>query len=191
MYFIPRNNAVYNYIAHTSAKRRYLATLFVGVIFIGVCFYGIYVPLHSHIFIQKAEIARLQKQYEEMGQLDKSSKDISSLLGITKQNIIEQALEGTKKEEHCHKQTLFVLDIITQLKLTLHNYGSCREKDKAWYTKDSANFEVTGSLEKIISFFKMIQDSKQMVTISQVVLTRVRDDIFKLGCDIGFIVVKK
>ena len=191
MYFIPRNNTVYNYIAHTSAQRRYLATLFIVIIFCGVCFYGVYAPLSAHIVLFKNEILRLQKQQQEMQQLDKNSKDFLSLIETRKKNIAEHAIENDKREEHCYKRMMFVLDTIAKSGLTLSAYGSCKEKDKTWYTKDAAHFEVTGSLEKIMAFLKTIQESKQMISISKVDLARVRDDLFKLSCDVGIVIVKK
>src|SRR3990172_8431868 len=159
MYFIPRNNSVYNYIAHTSSQRRYIATFFIVASLAGICFYGIYTPLSAHIILYKAESARLQKQYAEIGQADKSGQELLLLVETGKKNIAEHAMSADKREEQCHKSMQFILDTITKSGLTLTTYGSCKDKDKAWYTKDSAHCAMTGSLEKIISFLKTIKES--------------------------------
>jgi len=191
MYFIPRNNVVYNYIAHTSAERRYIATLFTVGAFLVVCFYGIYIPLKGHIAVCKIELARLRKQQEDVEVIDKNSKELLTLVHTSKKNIADRAIEPEKKEEHCHERTAFMLDAITKLGLTLNTYGLCKEKDKGWYTKDSAHCEVTGTIEKIMSLLKTIKESQHMITLSQVAITRLNNDNFQLSCDIGLITIKK
>ncbi len=191
MYFIPRNNAIYSYIAHTNAKRRYCATLFVLLALIIISFYGIYIPLNSHILLYKAEIARLQTQYQEMSQLKKQSDEVSSLIATSKKNINDAAIETDKKEDYCNKHMLYILDAIQQKGLILDTYGSCKEMDKQWFSRYSAHFEITGSYEKIISFFKTIQDSKKMIDFSSTAISRLNDDAFKLSCDVGIVAVKK
>jgi hypothetical protein len=191
MYFIPRNNAIYNYIAHTSTRRRYLATLFAVVALCAVLYYGAYIPLNNYIIVYKNEIVRLQKQQQEMRQCDKIIQDLSSLVTTSKNNIATCAVETDNREEYCYKRMMFILDTIAQSGLTLSTYGACKEKDKTWYTKDTAHFEMTGSLEKIMMFLKTIQNSKQMISISKTDLARVGSNVFKLSCDVGILVVKK
>lgn len=190
MYFISRNNVIYNYIAHTSSKRRYIATLFIVASLVVVCFYGIYIPLSTHIVMYKAEGMRLKKQYEELSQCKKSSNDLSSLVTTGKKNILGYAIPSDKREEHCHKRMLFVLDTISKSGLTLISYGLCKDKDKAWYTKNSAHCEMTGSLENIMFFLKTIKESERMITLSRVALTRIKDDLFQMSYDVGLITIK-
>jgi len=190
MYFIPRNNAIYNYIAHTNVKRRYCATLFVLSVIIIISFYGIYMPLNSHILLYKVDIARLQTQFQEMSQLKKQSDDISSLIVTSKKNINDFRIEDDKQEDHCNKYMLYILDTIEQTGLILNAYGSCKEIDKEWFAKYTAHFEITGSLEKMISFFKTIQDSQKMIVFSSSAISHLNGDVFKLSCDVGIIAVK-
>lgn len=190
MYFIPRNNAVYNYIAHTNVKRRYCATLFFVVLFGLVGFYGVYMPLAAHIKLSKIELARLKKQYEETEHIKKSNKEISLLTEASKKNIAASIIADDKQQEHCSKRIQYVFDTVAQLGLVLNSYGSCKEKNKEWYIKDSAHVQVTGSLEKLLSFLKTIKDSDQMIMLSHLAITRVKDDAFQLSCDVGIITVK-
>ncbi len=190
MYFIPRNNAIYNYIAHTDIKRRYFATLFILIAAIGVCFYGLYTPLEGHIVLYKAEKMRLQKQYEEIGAMDKNNKNVSELIDAHKKSLRGYEIAQSQRIEHCNARMQFVFDTIAQLGLTLNAYGSCKEKDKKWYIKDLAHCQVTGTLEKLISFLKAIKDAQQMIALSHVSITRVKDNSFQLSCDVGVISVK-
>jgi Tfp pilus assembly protein PilO len=86
---------------------------------------------------------------------------------------------------------LFVLDAIAQLGLTLNAYDSCNMQDKEWYTKDSAHFDITGSMQKLMTFLETIKNSHFMITVSQLIITRNADDVFKMNFDIGLVTVKK
>src|ERR1041384_6316294 len=86
MYFIPRNNKVYHYIAHTSLKNRYLCTGFfiATVIFISIYFGQRLINVYSSLYAQ--ELVVLQKQYKECGRIETKNKRL--ILGI----------EDTKKD---------------------------------------------------------------------------------------------
>jgi Tfp pilus assembly protein PilO len=190
MYFIPRNNIVYNYIAHTDAKRRYIATLFVFIAMIAAGFYGVYMPLKGHIVLSNAEKIGLQKQYEEVGGLENKSKELSLMIDTYKKNISVHAVAAAQKEEYCSGRMQYVFDTIKQSRLTLNSYGPCKEKDKKWYIKDSAPCQMTGAMEAILLFLKTIKESGYLITLSHLTVTRVKDNVFQLSCDVGIISVK-
>jgi hypothetical protein len=191
MYFIPRNNAIYNYIAHTSLKRCYLATLFFVGIFLCTVFYCAYCPLLSHITLLKSEQIMLQKKVEELAQTAKGNKELSTFVDTGKKTIADYAVTSDKREEHCHKRMLFVMDAIAQAGLVLSAYGSCKEKDKGWYSKDVAHFDVVGSMPKLMTLLETIKDSRLMITVSQVAMTRLGDNSFQMSFDAGVVMVKK
>jgi Tfp pilus assembly protein PilO len=191
MYFIPRNNAFYNYIAHTSVKRRYSATLFVLVAIGLIGFYGIYMPLAAHIMMYRTELANLKKQQQESDLLKKNNKELLERIDTNKKNISEHIIADDAKENYCSQRMQFVFDTITKAGLTLISYGSCKGKDKIWYAKDSAHLQAAGSMEQILSFLKTIKESEQMIALSHLGITRVKENIFQLSCDVGIILVKK
>jgi hypothetical protein len=191
MYFIARNNKIYNYIVHTSLKRCYLATLFFVGMFACVIFYCVYSPLLFHITLLQSEQAILQKKVDELAQMEKNNKELLTFVETGKKNIADHAVASDTREEHCHKRMLFVMEAITKSGLVLSAYGSCKENDKDWYVKDSAHFDVAGSLQKLMTLLETIKNSRQMITISHVVLTRVADNSFQMSFDVGLVVVKK
>ena len=191
MYFIARNNAIYSYIAHTSLRRCYLATLVTVCVIFVIGIYGIYYPLVSHIILLQTEHARLQKQCDEIEQCDKTGQELLVSVESGKKNIADRAIDSQMKDEHCHKSMLSILEIITQLGLTLNAYGSCKEKDKEWYVKDLAHFDMSGSMQKLMTFLETIKKSSFMITISQVAIMRSSDDVFQMSFDVGFITIKK
>ena len=192
MYFIARNNKLYNYIAHTSQVRRSMVTLAVVCAFFIGGFYLIYCPLTDHIAMYTVERTNLQKKYDELAQMTHSGQELSALIESSKAAIGTYALDSVdKQQEECHKRMLFVLDTIAQQGLKLNAYGSCNTKDKKWYTKDSAHFDITGSIEKIMTFLETIKNSHHMITITHATITRVDDTTFKIGCDLGLVTIKK
>jgi hypothetical protein len=189
MYFISRNNTIYNYIAHTDSKRRYIATLFVFTAALAAGFYGVYMPLKGHIVLSNAEKIGLQKQYEEVNGFENKSKELSLMIDTYKKNISAHAIAPDQKEEYCSKRMQYVFDTIKQSDLTLNSYGPCKEKDKKWYVKDSAPCQMTGAMEAVLLFLKTVKDSGYLITLSHLAITRVKDNVFQLSCDIGIIVV--
>lgn len=190
MYFISRNNALYSYIAHTSPMRRYAATLFfIGTIVL-IGFYAIYAPFRAHIVMNISERARLQKQSEEIDRVRDNNRELLIAVDTSKKNIKDLAVLDDNKEQECTKRMQFLFDTVAQLGLQLNSYASCGVKDKKWYTKDRAHLKMSGSFEKLVSFFKAIKDSENMITLSHVVITRVKDNLFQLSCDVGIITVK-
>lgn len=191
MYFIARNNAIYNYIAHTSPRRRWMATFLMvcAIFFIGI--YGVYYFLLAHNSMLKSERMMLQKKVDDIAQFNKNGKELLMLVESGRTTLADRAIAPDKREEDCHKRMLFVLDTIAQSGLVLKAYGACKEKDNVWYTKDSAHFDVTGSLQKLMIFLETIKNARTMITISHVIITRVGNDIFQMGFDVGLITVKK
>lgn len=191
MYFIARNNKIYNYIAHTSLQRCYMATLFFVGILLSIIFYCVYSPLVAHITLLQSEQIILQKKVDELAQITKGSRELSNFVETGKKSIADHAVASDKHEEHCHKRMLFIMEAITQNGLTLKAYGSSKEKDKGWYCKDVAHFDVVGSLQKLMALLETIKNSRHMITISHVTLTRVTDNSFHMSFDAGLVTVKK
>ena len=191
MYFIARNNKVYNYIAHTSLKRCYLATFFFLGIFLLILLYGVYYPLLSHTALLQSERTLLQKKVEDLAQIEKSSKELSTFVETGKKNIVDHAKVSDTREEYCHKRMLFIMETIAQTGLVLNAYGSCKEKDKGWYIKDLAHFDVVGTVQKLMTLLELIKNSRHMITISQVTFIRVDDNSFQMSFDAGLATVKK
>jgi hypothetical protein len=191
MYFIARNNKIYNYIAHTSLKRCYLATLFFVVIFLYIIFYCVYSPLQSHITLLQSEQVMLQKKVDDLTQMGKTHKELTTSIEVGKKNIADYAVASGAREEHCHKRMLFIMETITQAGLVLRSYGSCKETDKDWYSKDVAHFDVVGTMQKLMTLLEAIKNSRQMITLSQVTITRVADNSFQMSFDAGVVTVKK
>lgn len=191
MYFIPRNNAIYNYLAHTNTKRRYCATLFAFVTCMIGGYYGIYKPLISYILISKTELTRLQRQYRENIDIEKGNAHLSILIHTHKKYVADHVITEDKEEKACNKHRQYIFDLLEKLNIKLSSYGPCKETDNKWYTKESAPYSLTGSIENLLSFLKTIKESNQMIIVSHLNVTQLENNLFQLKGDIGFITVKK
>ena len=190
MYFIPRNNKIYNYIAHTSSMRRYTGTFVTVCLFFIIGFYCIYYPLLNLIAMYTHERFMLQKKCEEFMQYDKSNQHLSQYID-TKKNSIQTYVRSSSVVQRHYNQTMFVLQAIAQLGLSLHSYGSSKEKDKKWYIKNSAHFEISGSREKLMMFLQNLNQYQEILTVSNTIFTHKADDLFHMSFNLGLITIQK
>ena len=187
MYFIPRNNKIYNFIAHTQVKNRYLCTGFFIVLLLGMAYFlHHFVTTYKEVYLQ--ELAMLQKMQVDGQQLETKNKKLSALIETTKQEMQAQ-INTENVHDYLKKQVQFVLDTIHGTGLKLHSYGVQKEKNKNWYKKERAHFELSGNLKQILDFFETIQKSQKMIAINHWSLARMDDNTFKVECDVEFVVV--
>jgi len=133
----------------------------------------------------------LQKKVDELAHMEKSNKELHAFIESGKRTVADHAVISDKREEHCHKRMMFIMETVAQEGLILSSYGSCKEREKNWYTKDSAHFDVVGSMQKLLSLLDKIKNARQMITISQVTFTRVADNSFQMSFDVGLVMIKK
>jgi len=165
---------------------------FIGVcIFLMIALYGIYYPLDVSITLLQLECIALQKQVGQVELFHKSNQELAILIQNSKKNISDHSTDVSMREKNSHKHMLFILDTFSSLGLMLNTYSSCKEKDKEWYIKDLAHFDVSGSLKQLMHFLETIQKSSYMITISGVTMTRLSDDVYQMVFDAGFVMVKK
>ncbi len=187
MYFISRNNSIYDFIAHTRVKNRYVCTgFFVVTILFGAYFLHCLVTTYKDIYLQ--EVALLQKMYRESQHLEKKNKDLIVMIDSTKNGMMSQ-VQHEKSHDFIKKQVQFVLEALHNAELKLNSYGVQKEKNKNWYKKERAHFDVSGNLKQILDFFEKIQNSQKMITINQWSMTRIDENMLRLECDMEFVVV--
>jgi hypothetical protein len=190
MYFIARNNKIYNYIAHMSSLYRYCFIMGIVGMMIGTWLYCVYYPLQSYQLLYEREYNDLQKKHEERFRLEQSVKDSGVLIDAAEKTIKAYVLPLHDVDTFFKENLLFVLDLVTQSGLILHSYGAQKIKDKKWYKKNSAHLDVAGSFESCMNFIKLIHQSQKMITISSVSLIQSDHGIYRMTCDVGFVVIE-
>jgi Tfp pilus assembly protein PilO len=188
MYFIARNNKLYNYIAHTKPVRRYIFSvlLFAGLIF-GYWFVSLYIIDGCGVVMTK-EYGVLQQKYKEMQQADKKNSTLAATVTALKTDIM-QFIVQEKADDYFKKQLFFVLDSAQKMGLKINSYGVQKEKNGAWYKKEIAHLDVLGTLHNIMQFLESLRNSKKMVTIGNWTISAVDEKTFQMHGDIGLVMI--
>lgn len=188
MYFIARNNKLYNYIAHTKPIKRYIFSvlLLAGLIF-GYLFVSMYI-IDSYVMVMTQEYGVLQQKYKEMQQIEQKNNGLVAAITHLK-NDTAQFIVQEKSDEYFKKQLLFVLDNAQKMGLKINSYGVQKEKDGTWYKKEIAHLDVSGSLKEIMNFLESLHKARQMITIAQWTIVAIDDKIFQMHADIGLVMV--
>lgn len=185
MYFISRNNKFYQYIAHTKTIHRYLFTAITVSVFV-VSSYFLQQIIDTYDVLYAHELKKLRNTYTEIKKIEQSNDQL--LLVLTNAKKDTKAVDVQKDSSEFFKdQLLFVLESARQSGLAIESYGTHKEKNAQWYTKEIAHADFSGSLEQVMTFLDTIKNSKKMISISRWSLSRGSNNFYTLNCDIGFV----
>jgi len=139
--------------------------------------------------LKQLDAREVQKLGVAMAELKEVSREqMSSVLNQEKRD--DKAAEGKKSSDEFFKQQLlFVLDSARHAGLTIHSYGSQKEKNAQWYKKELAHFDLSGSREQIMAFLEKVKNSEKMISVSRWSLVHVSGTSYALNCDMGFVFV--
>jgi len=191
MFFLPRNNTLYNYIAHTKRNRRYGATIFFLIFFVMCSFYGIYKPLIAHISFYQTQSIQLKEQCKELEQLETSMQEYVSFIEKNKKEIDAIRASQENNQSHCYSKISQIVNVIADHGIILQSYSSCKEKVKDWYSNYSSQFAVVGSLPKLLACLESLEKNSSFFSISHIVFKRKEKDLFQMNFQIHFFVIKK
>jgi hypothetical protein len=185
MYFISRNNALYQYIAHTKQIHRYLFTgVTVCLFVVGSYFLQQLIDAQDNVYAQ--ELRSLRNSHTESKKIGQSNDQLLLTLDNAKKD--NKAVDVQKNSHEFFKdQLLFVLESARQSGLTIQSYSVHKEKNAQWYIKEMAHADFLGSLEQIMMFLDSIKNSKKMISISRWSLSYTSETLYALNCDIGFV----
>jgi|SRR5581483_1031730 len=188
MYFIPRNNKVYHYIAHMNKKNRYMYAGFFVVCTFFLISYFLQRLINVYHDLYAQELISLRKQYKDNTRIADKNKQLMNEIQKVKTEIQHHMIvDGSL---YIKQQLLFVLEAIKKISLQLNAYGIQKEKNGEWYIKERAHFDVTGSFTQLMAFFELLKKSERMIVVSQWSLAKVNENVFHMQCDIEFIVIK-
>jgi hypothetical protein len=191
MYFIPRNNTIYNYLAHTNKNRRYTATIFICIFLLVICFYGIYQPLTRSMIFYKNEYSQLKTQLQAFNELENSIQNYNALTKASTKRIIAHQKTSEQCHMQCRNHILKMVTLIAQHNLTLHTYSSCKETQKDWYNTYSAHFSIEATMSQLLTFIEILTDEFSMSRLSRFVLKQKDKDAFQADFEIAFLTIKK
>ncbi len=188
MYFIPRNNRFYSYIAHIKPWIRYSGTLVIASSIIILWLYGVYFRLEALIDQHTSQISHMRKQYEQLTQAQLACKQLEKSIFVLKQDREAFTSKGTIQDE-LQARALFVIQQAQEAGLALNSYNVTKSVKKSWCLKYPAHFEFSGAIKQMIMFLNKIESSGKMITCSNTKLSRQGGQVFTLQCDMNFLFI--
>ena len=156
MYFIPRNNKFYSFIAHLHSFYRYLLTFAVISSIFMLWAIIIYLPLTTHIDHSFAKLTKLRTQCQQINKAKCSCVQLERSLQTLHRDVQFNKPEKTT-QNHLQSNLLLILDQAKNTGLALNHYTMDKKTDDQWAKKNNAHFTFTGNLKQIMDFLKQLK----------------------------------
>ncbi len=186
MYFIPRNNKFYSFIAHLRSSYRYLLT-FVVISFIFILWaIIIYLPLAAHIDHSFIKLTQLRQQCQQIDKAKHNCRQLQHSLesfhGDTQFNKSEKAAKNPLQSN-----LLPILEQAKKSSLMLNQYATDKKIDDQWVTKNSTHFTFTGNLSQIMDFLKKLKKVNFLFGCDYFSLKNIENNSFRLTITLNII----
>lgn len=165
MYFIPRNNKIYHYLAYTKPIKRYGITVafLVAAVMINA---SMYYMLQQYVVMLEQELTILSRNSTEYKNKSRANKSL-----IEQHEQLKKDLAGIMDDKKVKSDFFtFLLNSISLHGLHLNTY-TVQEGKKASAGKEKASLHVSGQLQNIIGWLTEIKESCQMIESSSWTLT--------------------
>ncbi|MGB8367417.1 MAG: hypothetical protein WCD44_03600 [Candidatus Babeliales bacterium] len=151
MYFIPRNNKFYSFIAHLHFLSRYLLTLLAVSSILILWLLLVYFPISTHIDQSFLKLAQLRNQCK---QIDKAKRKCQRL-----EQSLYLANPQNKKllRNSFQSNLLFILEQAKKNELLLNKYTMDKKSNNKWVIQHSSEFIFTGNLSQITNFLQQLK----------------------------------
>lgn len=174
MYFIPRNNKFYSFIAHLHSLSRYLLTLLaVSSIFV-LWLLLVYFPLSTHIDQSFLKLAQLRNQCK---QIDKAKRNCQQL----EQSLCFSNLQSKKLLQNSFQSNLlFILEQAKKNELLLNKYTMDKKNNGKWVAQHSSEFIFTGNLSQITNFLQQLKKTDFPCNSDYFLLKKIDTNFFRV-----------
>lgn len=186
MYFIPRNNKFYSFIAHLHSFYRYLL-IFVVISSIFILWaIIIYLPLSAHIDHSFAKLTQLRQQCQ---QIDKAKHNCRQLQHSLESFHADTQFNKSEKaaQNPLQSKLLLILEQAKKSGLMLNQYTTDKKIDDQWVTKNSTHFTFTGNLSQIMDFLKQLKKTDCLFGCDYFLLKNVENNSFRLTITLNII----
>jgi len=186
MYFIPRNNKFYSFIAHLRPSYRFLLTFVViSSIFI-LWAIIIYLPLTAHIDYSFAQLAKLRQQCKQIDKAKHNCRQLQHSLQSFHTNRQFNKSEKTAQNP-LQSNLLLILEQAKKSGLRLNQYTTDKKIDDQWVTKNSTHFTFAGNLSQIMDFLKQLKKADCLFGCDYFLLKNVENNSFRLTIALNII----
>ena len=189
MYFIPRNNQFYSFIAHRRPFYRYMLTLFVISFIFVFWIVGLYFPLGARIDYSLTELTKLRTQCQQINKAKRSCVQLESSLQTLHGDVRFNEPEKITKNS-LQSNLLLILDQAKNTGLALNHYTMDKKIDDQWAKKNNAHFTFTGNLKQIMDFLKQLKKTDRLLGYDYFSLKNVGRDSFRMVITLNIIFLK-
>jgi len=190
MYFIPRNNQFYSFIAHLRPFYRYMLTLFIISFIFILWAIGIYFPLGAHIDHSFTKLTKLRTQCQQINKAKRNCVELERSLQTLYRDAESDKPEKTTQNP-LQSNLLFILDQAKNTGLVLNHYIMDKKTDDQWTKKNSAHFTFTGNLKQIIDFLKQLKKTDCLLGYDHFSLKNVGSNSFRMTITLNIISLKQ
>ncbi len=186
MYFIPRNNKFYSFIAHFRPFYRYMLTFFI-ISFIFVLWgIGIYLPLGAYIDHSFIKLTKLCKQCQQINKAKRNCVQLERSLQALHRDVEFNKPEKITKNP-LQSNLLFILNQAKNTGLVLNHYTMDKKIDDQWAKKNNVHFTFTGGLKQIMDFLKQLKKTDCLLGYDYFSLKNMGGDSFRMVITLNII----
>lgn len=189
MYFLPRSSALFYRFIHVKPLYRYGITLVCLFVLTVVWLFAIYTFLDSRIVQAQAALKVLGDQEQLLVQ---SSKDLVQLNAQIAANFARlQELKKTNKGMTLQSAMIALINKAGMCGLNMQSCNAIDHKHEQWYTKNSVQLDVSGSLDQLFKYIQLISTDQHLMALVHCTLTHLNDaDLFNAQCGLEVIEIR-
>jgi len=189
MYFLPQSNRFIAWIVTVKPLYLYLLSLSTAIVAVALWFFLAYAPLVALVEQQHRQLKQSQDQSAKMNALEKSYQEL--LIAVQqKQVTLDQYRNADKNSRDLQAGMLSLMHMAHQASIKVAGFSADNYEDKDWYAKQGLHLDMNASYAKILNFFQSCVQSKHMVSIKTLAMTRVSPDQFSIKINADFMTVK-
>jgi len=187
MYFLSRNNKLFDYIVHTQRQHRYWGT-FLALLVIVSSSYIVHYYCDVYIMMLEQEIQQLCDKNRQYKKIFAHNNELTHVIAHTK-NDIQAYVLAEKRDKLFQELFSFILEQARSVGVVVNSFTVQKMYDKNWYVKEKLHFVVTGTREKIVDFIKNSGRSGKMIAFSDWSLQQSENVQYTFSADISFLCV--
>jgi len=184
IYFIPRNNRFYSFIAHLRPFYRYMLTFFIISFIFVLWIVGIYFPLGAHIDDSFIKLTELRKQCQQITKAKCSCVQLECLLQALQKDVLLNKPEKIIKNP-LQSNLLFILDQAKNTGLVLNHYTMDKKINDP--VQNSTHFTFAGSLKQIMDFLKQLKKTDCLLGYDYFSLKNIGNNSFRMMVTLNLI----
>jgi Tfp pilus assembly protein PilO len=186
MYFLPRTNKLYSWLAHQKISHLYLMTLVTGTLLATVWFVFVYSPLQTVVDASSIQLQQVKHHKQELQIVESVCKKLEKNILELEHNIHVAQEQSAAKNDDLQA----ILGAAHHCKLSLKNCARESSSDGSWYTQQPFTLNLQGTIEETAHFFKELSKAVPLITVPRLSFQLETSGLYLVQVSAGVISVK-